>query len=281
MEVSAAGMPQLKPAHHDALLELIGEVHGLLDLAAFRLGLLAALRRAVPADWISLNDVGSDPRATVVLIEPEFVSEAHELFARHAHQNPLLMRYGRTRDGRPYRFSDVTTQAALHTTALYREFYGPIGLRHQIAFTLPHEPERVLAVALSRKRQDFTDDERDLLVVAQPYLIQSYRNASEHTRLRVELDERKRGSLLPLADPGLAGALAARGITSREAEVLSWVATGRSDREVGLQTALSERTVQKHLQRCYRKLHVHTRAEAVARARTLSGGLAGTPPPNR
>jgi DNA-binding CsgD family transcriptional regulator len=34
---------------------------------------------------------------------------------------------------------------------------------------------------------------------------------------------------------------------------------------------VSERTVQKHLQRCFRKLGVHSRAEAVALAWSLTG----------
>jgi DNA-binding CsgD family transcriptional regulator len=263
-------VPRLTAALQDSLLELIGEVHGLLELDEFRSGLLAALRRAVPADWISLNDLGAKPGATVVLIDPEFPPQTHQLFARYAHQNPLLARYQHTLDGRPYRLSDVTTTATLHNTELYRQFYGPIGLEHQIAFTLPHEPERVLALALSRRTPDFSDDERELLSQARPFLIQSYRNAIEYSRLQTELDERRQELLLPVADPRLARALTAHGITAREAEILSWVATGRSDRAIGRQTNLRERTVQTHLHRCYRKLGVHTRADAIALAWSLT-----------
>ena len=71
-----------------------------------------------------------------------------------------------------------------HATALHREFYGPIGLEHQIAFVLEQAPDRVLAVALSRRHRDFTDAERELLDRARPFLIQAYRNAIEHTRLK-------------------------------------------------------------------------------------------------
>jgi DNA-binding CsgD family transcriptional regulator len=87
-----------------------------------------------------------------------------------------------------------------------------------------------------------------------PFLIQSYRNAIECARLQTELDERRQELLLPLADPRLTRALTAHGITAREAEILSWVATGRSDRAIGRQTNLRERTVQTHLHRCYRKM---------------------------
>ena len=39
------------------LLELIGDTHGLLDLDEFRVGVFAALKRAIPCDWVSINEV--------------------------------------------------------------------------------------------------------------------------------------------------------------------------------------------------------------------------------
>jgi DNA-binding CsgD family transcriptional regulator len=254
------------PTGHQPLVDLIGEVVGLLELTEFRPGLLRALRSAVPCDWISLNDLGPEPDQTTVLIEPSFPPEAHALYARHAFENPLVARYQRTGDGRAYRFSDVATTQELHATALYREFYAPLGLEHQIAFTLPHAPGRLMALALSRAHQDFSDQERDLLDSARPFLIQTYRNAIEHSGLLEELRIRQRGWPLPLEEPALANALASRGVTAREAEVLSWVATGRSNRAVAELINVSERTVQKHVQRCFSKLGVHTRAEAVSLA---------------
>jgi DNA-binding CsgD family transcriptional regulator len=240
----------------DALLELIGEVQGLLDLDQFRAGLLAAVLRAVPADWISLNDLGPDPDSAVVLVEPAMTPGALGTFARLSHQNPLIDRFQRTLDGRAYRFSDVVTPAELHGLELYRQFYAPIGVEHQIAFTLPHDPARLLAVALSRSERDFSDAERDLLNRARPFLIQTYRNAIEHSRVHAEFDRH-------LAQPTLA-VLMGRGLTRREAEVLFETVAGRSNRAIADALRVQERTVEKHLERCYRKLAVHSRKEAAA-----------------
>ncbi|MEA2422947.1 MAG: hypothetical protein QOF55_2046 [Thermoleophilaceae bacterium] len=249
------------PPAPDTLLELVGEVSGTLDLQEFRTGLLEALGRAVPADWLSLNDIGPDPESVFVLIDPPFPREAHEVFARLAHENPLIARFVQTRDGRPYRFSDVVTRAELHALPLYREFYGPLGLEHQVAFTLPHAPSRLLGVALSRRDRDFSDEEVALLDRARPFLIQAYRHAIEHTNLRHDL-RLARGSELPPADRALLEMLAIRGVTPREAEVLRWVAAGRSDADVATTLGISTRTVQKHLERSFRKLAVQTRADA-------------------
>ena len=55
-------------------------------------------------------------------------------------------------------------------------------------------------------------------------------------------------------------------MTPREAEVLSWVALGKTDRDVAALLQCSPRTVHKHLQRVYAKLGVETRTAAVMRA---------------
>jgi DNA-binding CsgD family transcriptional regulator len=260
----------------DVLLELVGEVVGLLDIHEFRSGLLEALRRTVPADWISLNDLGPDPATAYVLIDPPFPRADHDLFARLAHENPLIARFLRTGDGRAYRFSDVITRAELHGLALYREFYGPIGLEHQVAFTLPAaDPDRLLGVALSRRGPggDFSDLDVALLDRARPFLIQAYRNAIAHSQVEADL-LRARSEELPPAGGRLASTLSARGVTPREAEVLRWVAAGCPDEAVAEALGISSRTVQKHLERAFRKLALRTRADAARLVWSLAAGPA-------
>ena len=57
------------------------------------------------------------------------------------------------------------------------------------------------------------------------------------------------------------------GLSKREGEVLSWLQQGMSNKEIALALEVSPRTVQKHLQRIYLHLDVHTRAEAIVRMR--------------
>jgi DNA-binding CsgD family transcriptional regulator/PAS domain-containing protein len=54
------------------------------------------------------------------------------------------------------------------------------------------------------------------------------------------------------------------GLTAREAEVLSLVASGRTNAQIAEDLVISERTVQKHLEHVFRKLRVSTRTAAVA-----------------
>lgn len=257
----------------ETLLELIGEVQGMLDLDELVDGMMEALMRVVPSDWAALNDVGPDQTDQVAVSIPEAPRELHEIWAQHGHENPIAAHNFATQDGRPYRFSDLITREELHATTLYKELYEQMGVEFQIAFTLPASPGRILAIALSRRDSDYTDAERDLLLRARPYLIQAWRNAIQHTALRDELMRQpfEQGTL----EPALADGLRERGLTTRQAEVVWLVARGSSNADAAAVLGLSERTVQKHLERSYRALGVSSRSEAAA----IVWSLAPTPAP--
>jgi DNA-binding CsgD family transcriptional regulator len=53
-------------------------------------------------------------------------------------------------------------------------------------------------------------------------------------------------------------------LTSRESEILRWIAKGKRDREIGTILNCSSRTVQKHVQNILEKLQVETRGAAAA-----------------
>lgn len=233
-------------------LTLVGEVIGLLDLEELCHGLLRALRYAIPAEWCALNELPADLPHTVSITEPAAPAEMHTAFARYGEQNPLVAFYLETSDGRATRFSDVVTRRELHSLDVYREVYAPLGVEYQIAFTLPgSSTQRLLGIALSRAKRDFTATERDLLNLARPYLIQAYRNAVAHTALA-----RGVGRQLVLSD------LRELGLTERQAQVLRLVAMGHSDESAAATLAIAPRTAQKHLEHCYRTLEVSDRSQA-------------------
>jgi DNA-binding CsgD family transcriptional regulator len=251
----------------DKVLDMIGEVQGMLELDELIDGLLAAIQRNVPSDYVSLNDIGPDTDRVISVVKPEPPEHLYRLFGEFAFQNPLMLRYMQTLDGRPYRFSDVTTPEQLHELELYRQVYAPMRVEHQMAFTLPATPGRVIAIALSRLDPDYTDEDREVIERARPYLIQAWRNAIEHTALRDELAARPLG---PTGGDGTAvEALRTRGLTERQAQVLALVARGRSNRDAGAILGISDRTVQKHLEHCYRVLDLQGRSAAAEFVWTL------------
>ena len=61
------------------------------------------------------------------------------------------------------------------------------------------------------------------------------------------------------------------GLTRREAEVLHWIAEGKSNPEIGRILSISVRTVEKHVEIVYRKLGVENRMGAVLRVLSRDG----------
>ncbi len=241
------------------MLSIVGELIGLLDLDELSHGLIRVLHEEVPADWGALNEVPADLPRTISITDPPVPVPLHEAFARYGAQNPIAAYFLRTRDGRATRISDLITRREFHRLEVYQHVYAQLEVEYQIAFTLPSTAERILGVALSRSRRDFTARERDLLNLARPYLIQIYRNALAHSRLAAGSEPE-----LPLA------ALESRGLTRRQAEVLRLVLAGRSAPAAGALLGIAPRTVHKHLEHCYRTLGVSGRSEAARLAWSIA-----------
>ena len=93
-------------------------------------------------------------------------------------------------------------------------------------------------------------------------------------RLVVRLLADREGPVLLLeerrteADPA---SLESLGLTRREAEVLAWVAQGKTNAEIAAVLGTRPRTVHKHLDHIFGKLGVENRTAAAARALAWSG----------
>lgn len=69
--------------------------------------------------------------------------------------------------------------------------------------------------------------------------------------------------------PPEAEALEALGLSRRQAEVLVWIAEGKTNGEIATILGMSERTVEKHVQHIFQRLGVETRTAAAARVLSL------------
>lgn len=61
-------------------------------------------------------------------------------------------------------------------------------------------------------------------------------------------------------------------LSDREKEVLTWLAKGHAYKEIADELKISYRTVHTHIERIYKKLHVNSRAQAVAQYKGAVGG---------
>lgn len=142
--------------------------------------------------------------------------------------------------------------------ALHGDDERRIGLEYAIAVPLFSDRRTRVSIVLNRRGRDFDERDRERLELLRPHLAFLYRHA-RHARTAVALEEE--GTALPLP-PGIH----ATGLTQREAEVMHWLACGKTDAEIAALLAISPRTVQKHLEHIYVKLGVETRTAAVMRA---------------
>ncbi len=87
------------------------------------------------------------------------------------------------------------------------------------------------------------------------------------------------GRLLAALGPGARGTAGHLGIASsqliehlsaRELEVLRLIAAGLSNQEIARHLVVGIGTIKTHINNIYRKLDVHSRTQAIARARELS-----------
>jgi DNA-binding CsgD family transcriptional regulator len=240
------------------LLELVGDVSGIHTSDEFARTMMSALRRVIPSDWASVNALSHETGVLWAVADPEMTPQDHEEWGRYGHQNPLAVHFMTSPDGSARRIEDVTTRAEFEATDLHRSLYTRIGMEHQLAFTLPAEPGQSLGVALSRKvgRRAYSEAERTLANRARPFLIQSFRTTLALERLSAFAAD----AFTPRATAALTDA----GLTMREAEVVSHLARGRANADIAASLELSRRTVDKHVERAFRKLGVSSRSAAAA-----------------
>jgi DNA-binding CsgD family transcriptional regulator len=172
---SSGGAGAVSEADLRLLLDVVGEINAIDDLAQFRASVCDLLGRLVPFDIAGYNEIG--PGETLAMNTRPIPAELMAQFTAHAYQNPLISRYAKTRDGRPYRISDVVDRESFRRLEIYKRFYREVGIEFQVAFTLPSAPPLIIGLVLCRGSADFSDREVQLLALVRPHLIQAYRSA--------------------------------------------------------------------------------------------------------
>jgi len=152
------------------------------DVDGFAVRAGEILLRLVPADRCSYSEFFREPGACRILIVPSgeaLTGSLHEALGVHGHQNPLLSYYRQTRRAEVVAFSDFVTPSQLHRIPLYNEYYRHVEVEHQIIVPLSFDSARArdIGFALSRRRTDFSERDRQVLEMMQPHLIQAHANA--------------------------------------------------------------------------------------------------------
>lgn len=158
------------------------------------------------------------------------------------------------------RISDALPHRLYRSLGIYREFFRRNEADYQLLISFLPEETGYSLISFNRDRRDFTEEERLILNLLAPHIAQSSRNAAAHEKARQAL------ALLERGRPSIE----AYGLTGREADVLYWVAQGKTNAEAAAILRLAPGTVKVHLEKIYRKLGVENRTAASSLAHGLT-----------
>ena len=203
----------------------------------------------VPAQSVGYYEWSLDARARLVVaveapaipLPPDVAAATTELCSTYPLSNLRLSSFPRT-----YVLSDFVSMRALHRLEYFDCVLRPLGVEHQMRLFLPAPPgtSRVFYFNRSKTDTDFCRRDRDVIEMLRPFLAL--------VRERFEFREARAPAN-------------GNDLTKREIEILEWVGTGKTNREIADILVVSPSTVRKHLENVYGKLGVHTRTAAVAR----------------
>lgn len=228
-------------------LEVIDVAHSVNGPDAFTEPVVEALARLVPGEIVGYNERELRSRRLLAASETPSVAPPQEVIegvTTFCGEYPLSILRRRS-ETRALKISDFASARQLHRLDYYNHALRPLGIEHQMRLWLSAPPGVARFFYVSRRRADgdFAERDRDVLELVRPFL--------------VALRER--------FDAHVADDASADGLTEREAEILAWVARGKTNREIAALLVVSPHTVRKHLEHAYEKLRVHTRTAAVAR----------------
>jgi DNA-binding CsgD family transcriptional regulator len=232
--------------------------------------MVAALTRLIPGeshDVVVHNTATGYRHWFLRPAAPEQESLVPRFFA-HFHEFAPATYRRRTGTGAALALSDFIPSVELERLGIYRDFYRPLGLRDDLSINVRHG-DAILCASVMRSQRGFSPEERALLNALRPHFKQAWANAEMLHHLQACTSGGK-----ALASPTVWEAEPLEvnfGLTPREAEVLLWVAQGKTNPEVAtiLGTRLS--TVRTHLERVFAKLGVETRHAASLRAMEVLG----------
>lgn len=248
--------------------------------------ILSGLREVIPYDSGSLQDDRGGLREIPWLYEeqswhpvvapdgelgvrvmshwaPEFTSMRDAFFAASAERHPHSAYYRHTGDGTARRLSEIISMGALRKTVFFNEISRKNRLVRQLTIYMPAPPGNTLMVALCRETPDFSERDRSLFELLRPHIASAWQSAWERKRNQAEV-RRLLARRLPRNDPAEVAAALQKdlSLTHREAEVLSWVAQGKTNGEIAIILGLAAGTVKFYVERILGKLGCETRTAA-------------------
>jgi len=184
------------PNPEDQDIRLLEEVEATLQsissAQAFTAASMALVRRLVPCDCITVNEINTGKQKMRTSIDPPEIEKRmpdwQDVFARHMHEHPVANHHRDNGDLKAYKISDFLDSEAFHRLNLYTDFFGKIGVEYQIAFGFACEDGTTVIYSLNRRYRDFSERERRRLNLIRPQLMLTYAMLEHCSMMERELD---------------------------------------------------------------------------------------------
>jgi DNA-binding CsgD family transcriptional regulator len=143
-----------------------------------RLG-VAELPKLVASDLTTLSVCDLVTGRRRVIGDPGCRLSAEDIaaFDRHFFDHPLVRFHAANPAGGTHRISDSVGSREFRKSALYNEYYRPIGIDHAVAMPLYVDGTTLVSFVLNRAGREFGDDEIAVLDRLRGWLAAMYRNA--------------------------------------------------------------------------------------------------------
>ena len=254
-------MARLRESQLRAALEFLREAGASDGSDPFPRPMLEALTRLVRCDVANFceldrgrEQVMSDTESTGDHFKHDQDSPEQRRAWRLLAQHPVCTYQTRTGRFEAIRLSDLIARRQLHRLELYAEAHRPAGIEYQLVAGISSSTRYTKTFLFHRSRPDFSERDRLVLDLLRPHLANLFRRFIERRSL-AEVTSNLGTDL-----------------STRELEVLRYVAKGYANAEVAGILWITTSTVRKHLEHIYDKLGVNSRTAAVARVFPPTGG---------
>jgi len=186
-----------------ALSDSLQMLYRVSDLDTFRRRVFEAIGSLVRCDCFAYNEFGPNGVLSLLHCEPELPAESTEfllsLGPEFTHEHPGVDYVTRTGSMEPLKITDFTSQQKWRRTSLYNEFFHPLRCEYQIGFAFP-VPKGQIALGFNCAARDYSEDDRRLLTLLRPHLMQAYMNSLTVTRITSAMTGMNRACVVASAD---------------------------------------------------------------------------------
>lgn len=257
-------MSSLSTKDFKAILDIVQMVNDDQSEGEISQQALARLRALVGCESTFYSRVdfatGSLVRATTQ--EPH-VADFFHLPGFHTvfHQHPALAAYrsNRLSLGTPVALTDLAGLRILRALPIYVDYHEPYGINDQMVCMVHQSGQRGATLSFNRARRGFSHRDRAVVTLLTPHVTQAVARQQRMVSLSAAIRTLGRhADQIDRARPQLLL------LTSREQEVVEKLLGGITDQEIARSLTISSRTVHKHLENIYRKLHLGNRTSLIA-----------------